>query len=340
MSKSGCLRWSFTSFDVGNPLQFDEQTMNYLIYGRERCPVTGRWHLQGFVCFKERTTKKKLQLLSPKAHFESTRSSVLDNIYCKKGGDYSEFGCPPLDQWVKATESRRAQYENAVACAKLGQFDQIDASILLQNYSNIQRIRADEVAKKKVSKLEAGSKLDMWLGGAPGLGKSFFARQFCYSRHLSYYVKPTSKWWDGYEDEDIVIMEDIDHSSAKFLSHLIKIWCNEGPFRGETKGGYIHIRPRGFIVTSNYKIDALWPKDITLAQAIGRRFLQPTLNCRDDFQTIKWDVTVRCLDESVAAANFLSRRRKAFKSPPKSRQSGKVVRFLPAADGIDGRIAS
>lgn len=82
----------------------------------------------------------------------------------------------------------------------------------------------------------------MWLCGTPGLWKSFFAQEFCDIRGLSYYVKPTSKWWDGYQDEDVVISEDIDHSAAKFLSHLIKIWCDEGPFRGETKGGYVHIR--------------------------------------------------------------------------------------------------
>lgn len=49
-----------------------------------------------------------------------------------------------------------------------------------------------------------------------------------------YYVKPTNKWWDGYED--IVILEDVNRVAAKFLSHTIKIWYDEGPFRAEIKG--------------------------------------------------------------------------------------------------------
>lgn len=157
-------------------------------------------------------------------------------------------------------------YKKALKNAKKGNFYKINATILIQHYGNIKRLRADELSKKSVGRLEPNSTPGLWLCGAPGLGKSFFAQQFCQQRGLSHYLKPCNKWWDGYEDEDIVIIEDVDKVAAKFLTHLIKIWCDEGPFRAETKGASVYIRPRGFIVTSNYTIDFLWGGKIRLCR--------------------------------------------------------------------------
>lgn len=157
-------------------------------------------------------------------------------------------------------------YKKALKNAKKENFYKINATILIQHYGNIKRLRADELSKKSVGRLEPNSTPGLWLCGAPGLGKSFFAQQFCQQRGLSHYLKPCNKWWDGYEDEDIVIIEDVDKVAAKFLTHLIKIWCDEGPFRAETKGASVYIRPRGFIVTSNYTIDFLWGGKIRLCR--------------------------------------------------------------------------
>lgn len=135
-----------------------------------------------------------------------------------------------------------------------------------------------------------------------------------------------------------MIIEDVDHSAARFLSHMIKLWCDEGPFRGETKGGSLHIRPRGFVVTSNYKIDVLWSKDQTLTQAIGRRFFQPVLNCREDLAGVDWEVPLRCVDDSAALAAALRNRKKSLQSPAKARAASKLTRFVPAPGTVDASL--
>ena len=34
-----------------------------------------------------------------------------------------------------------------------------------------------------------------------------------------YYPKLNNKWWDGYQSQKVVIMEDVDKETVKFLHH-------------------------------------------------------------------------------------------------------------------------
>ena len=51
-----------------------------------------------------------------------------------------------------------------------------------------------------------------------------------------YYPKLNNKWWDGYQSQKVVIMEDVDKETVKFLHHHLKIWADRWGFIGETKG--------------------------------------------------------------------------------------------------------
>ena len=57
---------------------------------------------------------------------------------------------------------------------------------------------------------------------APGVGKIHFARQVLVAE--GYYPTLNNKWWDGYQSQKVVIMEDVDKETVKFLHHHFKIW--------------------------------------------------------------------------------------------------------------------
>lgn len=98
-------RWCFT---LNNYAAVDEQHLStmagtdaveYLVFGRE-VGDNGTPHLQGFVYLSGRRTLDGVRaLLSARAHFEPARStnSVCAD-YCKKDGDYEEFGTYPSNQ--------------------------------------------------------------------------------------------------------------------------------------------------------------------------------------------------------------------------------------------------
>ena len=69
-------------------------------------------------------------------------------------------------------------------------------------------------------------------------------------------MKSLSKWWDSYEQEDIVLIDDFEIDSMTYLGHLMKIWGDPyGRIRGEIKGSTIALNYKMLFVTSNYSIE-------------------------------------------------------------------------------------
>lgn len=67
----------------------------------------------------------------------------------------------------------------------------------------------------------------------------------------SLYDKPLNKWWDGYTDEETVLLDDMGTEHQCLASH-IKRWADHYPFPIEIKNGASVARPKRIIVTSNY----------------------------------------------------------------------------------------
>lgn len=94
--------WCFTSYDADPPPFLDQ--MRYLVYGRELCPTTGRQHWQCYCQLKKKTRFSTLKnLLDGDYHIEACRGSPKDNIaYCKKDGDFTEHGDPPVNPGARS----------------------------------------------------------------------------------------------------------------------------------------------------------------------------------------------------------------------------------------------
>lgn len=107
----------------------------------------------------------------------------------------------------------------------------------------------------------------IWYYGPPGTGKSRKARE----ENPDAYIKAQNKWFDGYEGQETIILDDFDRNGA-CLGHYLKIWADRYRCSGEVKGGQIKLRHKKFIITSNYSINEIFSDDSVLCDAIKRRF--------------------------------------------------------------------
>lgn len=144
--------------------------------------------------------------------------------------------------------------------ATTGEFDEIPSSVRLRHYTTLKKIRSDHQSTPP----DLDGPCGLWIHGPPGVGKSRLARDI----GPGAYMKAQNKWWDCYNNEEVVILDDLD---SDCLGHYLKIWADRYAFVAEYKGGSFKIRPKKFIVTSNYRIDDLFKCPI-LIQAIKRRF--------------------------------------------------------------------
>ena len=99
------------------------------------------------------------------------------------------------------------------------------------------------------------------------MGKSRKAR----ADYPEFYPKLCNKWWDGYQGQKSVIMDDVgmDH---KCLGQQLKLWGDRYGVILETKGGAVSNNFDTIVVTSQYTIEQIWHDDPKTIEAITRRY--------------------------------------------------------------------
>lgn len=239
--------------------------VRYAIFGRE-IGESGTPHLQGYCSLKKRKCFNVVKEKVP-GHISIAKGNALQNkAYCSKDGDFEEFGEIPKP-------GKRTDLESVSALVKDGATLQEVADAHPEAYIKFGR----GIANLKLM-LEEPYDHDrcrgVWIYGPPGTGKSHTARAY----DKGAYIKPQNKWWDGYQGESTVILDDLDTHA---LGHYLKIWADKYSCTGETKGGTIQLRHKKLIVTSNYSPEELWPENPIMAQAIRRRFKMNLKNYRE-----------------------------------------------------------
>nr|WQA30122.1 MAG: rep protein [Cressdnaviricota sp.] len=91
----------------------------------------------------------------------------------------------------------------------------------------------------------------IWLWGAAGIGKTSFVTSMG-GLYGGLYRKGVNKWWDGYNKEGVVVMDDPDLSNVRHLISRLKVWADQAPCMGEVKGDQVWLHHKHFILTTNW----------------------------------------------------------------------------------------
>lgn len=260
MSKNWVLTINnYTDVDIAC-FKRDENLFTYWGYALE-VGEGGTPHIQGFVCLKSRSRRGTVSKLFPRARVEKMGGNISQNqAYCSKAGDLIEYGTPPMDCGTK----EKVRWKEVWESMKKGDVEAIPEDIRVRYYSTMKAIAKDYMPKPDMLDDVCGT----WIWGEPGCGKSFAV----VSQHPQRYIKPINKWWDGYQKEEVVHIDELDPSHSTWISPFLKKWADRYPFDAEIKGGAMQIRPKRIIVTSNYRIEDMGFDPVTVI-ALNRRFI-------------------------------------------------------------------
>lgn len=243
----------------------------YQITGEE-VGETGTPHLQGYFYFdKKRTLKQAIALFKEygfgNPHIEIARGKPAENQkYCSKENNFIEHGVLPLEQSRAGGIANADRWDQARIAAREGRFSDIPTDI----YVKYDQAWHREYMREKAKKVPAIVPFDFyWIQGRPNSGKSSYARH----TWKNIYEKSLNKWWQAYEYQEVVLLDEVDPSHTSWISSFLKRWCDHYAFPAEVKNGQTTARPKTVLITTNYSIEELWPNDKALQEALIRRFI-------------------------------------------------------------------
>ena len=256
--------WCFTLNNyTENQCKFiNELECAYCVYGFEfteqKVP-----HLQGYIEFTKAKTFNTMKKLIPEWHVEGRRGNAKDaSNYCKKGEQ-------PHKEWEKYKEKGANFGKNAkfnergvLSTDRQGARKDLDyvretaldeGMRVVTSLYNCQQIRVAEkflVYNDKKRDWHEGPCNVVVIWGESGTGKSQGVREYLEKRDIYYYVKNTStKWWDGYDGEETVIIDEFRDTWWE-LDYFLGL-VDKYEFRVEYKGGTRQMRARNFYITTD-----------------------------------------------------------------------------------------
>lgn len=211
---------------------------------------SGTPHFQGFIYFdnpKTFSAAHKIPGLN-RAHFEPVKGTIQQNIdYCSKGGDYKEYG-------EKPTQGKRNDLEEVAELVKAGKRISDVAfecpTQFIKFHKGIERLISLQIAPRDFKTMV------YWYYGPTGTGKSKKAFEQA-AEAASYYVKdPLNKWYCGYEQQELMIIDDYRRDFSTFAC-LLRL-MDRYPMTVETKGGTTQFVTRTLVITTPKSPTETW----------------------------------------------------------------------------------
>lgn len=280
-----CGTWNnYTDEDERIMQTFINTWCAYGIYGREEAPSTGTKHLQFYFRLHKQARGSFLKAHLPTAHIEPCKGSEIDNVnYCSKAGENNTWSSGELMKGAKSALEKQQKTRNIIKdymTLPYMEFREKHPWEALHYKMKLEQWRIDSLVCKEPWGGDLKSK-NFWIWGAPGTGKSRWARSQADPRTI--YLKGVNKWWSGYIEglHKLILFEDWP-KDAKFMGGLMKVWADRYTFTAETKGGTLFVDPRNWalVVTSNYSMDECFdPVDV---EALERRFTVLNVKSQDE----------------------------------------------------------
>lgn len=241
-------------FTLNNPtpsdafgLQLLWKKSQYYICGREVGDVKETYHLQGYVRFKNPQSFDFVKKHIPRAHIEVARGSDEDNKrYCSKQGDYDESGT------ISVGQGHRADISEVTDLIRSGSTT-IEEIMFDYPELYVRYYRAFERMFSTLCQPRSRPPEVYWRWGLAGTGKT----RWVIDKHgpNNVYIKDNTSWWDGYNQQDVILIDDFDNQIP--YRTLLRI-LDRYAYQGQVKGGYVQINSPYIFITCEFHPTHYW----------------------------------------------------------------------------------
>lgn len=211
---------------------FDKYARYYVI-GKE-VGDSGTPHLQGHVEFKNARSYKAINKKFPGIHTDIRKGTPKQaSDYCKKEGDYVEFGELPCQGSRTDLDIVREDVKNGVPMREISQkvgYQGIRMAEKMYSYCEMKRNWKTHVT---------------WLYGPTGSGKSKLAAELLPN---AWWNMASMKWFEGYDAHEDVVFDDFRKEQCSF-SYLLRL-LDRYELRIEFKGGSRQFLAKRIVITT------------------------------------------------------------------------------------------
>lgn len=259
-NKKGSRAWCFTinNYTITDFEQVEAmfQDAVYGIVGQE-VGESGTPHYQGYVYFQNAKTLKRMSKYLTRAHIQVSYGSPEQNkLYCSKQDNVLlEHGELPKQGKRNDLDDIKEVIRNGGTMRQV-----VDIATSYQAAK-----MAELILKYKEPKRNWKPKVE-WFFGPTGSGKT--RKAFEILGEDAYVAMSTGRWWDGYDGEHNVIIDDMRKDFCKF--HELLRYLDRYAMRVETKGGSRQFLAKHIIITSAFSPTQLFDTREDLQQLLRR----------------------------------------------------------------------
>lgn len=239
--------WIVTSFDENQFKFYENEAISYEIYQIETCPKSGRLHKQGYIELTEAKPLSWIRKLDTKAHWEPRKGTQNDAIkYCSKEESRKEG---PFEMGTKKSQGKRNDLieikEKIDTKVPLRQIAEEHFGDYIRYHKGIERyIELTMEHRTDAPKV-------FWRWGLAGCGKT----RYCVETHPNHYIKDSTQWWNGYNQQEAIIIDDFD---GKWPYRDLLRLLDRYQYQGQTKGGYVKINSPYIYITCEFPPNHYW----------------------------------------------------------------------------------
>lgn len=215
-------------------LRTEAKLAEYAVLGFEVCPKSLRKHIQGYIYYENKRSLSKFSRDFGNCHVEPQRGKHREaSDYCKKDKQFEEYGDLPV-------QGHRTDWEKAIKGLK----DRTVEEIIEEQPQLAPCISAlDKLKNRKLKPIQRDVKVIV-LYGKGGTGKTRWA----YDNYPDIYKKPHDNWWDGYEGQKAILLDDY-YGYIKY-SDLLTV-LDRYPLYLNVKNSHVWAQYDTVVITSN-----------------------------------------------------------------------------------------